>query len=158
MSFSRLSQEDYLSDRVDQQLEWLSSAAARNKSSYQTLRLIQIVLAVFVTVGGSYSTSTSWMPIALAISGALISLGASVESLNGYHDQWLRYRQTTERLRREKLFFLTGSGPYREIRDTTENEACFLLFVSRVEALLGEEVDQWSETAATEPSSSGSSD
>lgn len=146
---SRLGPNEYLSERVDGQIEWMSKRANGNKGSYKALRLLQISLGILVSAGGSSLASWDYGPQLLAGVGGLISLAAAWETVNDYQNNWIRYRRTKEDLERERLLYRTASGPYRRgSADCDEEEASFTLFVSRVEALLSQEVDQWGVNAA----------
>lgn len=141
----------YLEARVDRQLQWLSAQAERNKRWFLSLRLLQIVLAGYVTLAASLAQRTSWLPFSITLAGVLITALSSWESINGYQGLWIRYRQTSEKLEREKTFYLTFSPPYRQASFAHEDEAAFATFVARVEAILGAEVEQWSQSAAQPP-------
>jgi hypothetical protein len=155
MTTSRLSPEDYLNERVQTQLDWMANQARRNKRNYKAQRLLQITLGILVSAGGTYASSWQWMPLALTITGAFISLTTAWETVNDYQNNWVRYRRTKEELERERLLYRTASGPYlSSSAPTDEGDAAFTLFVSRVEALLSEEVDQWS-TVSAKPTATG---
>lgn len=141
----------YLADRVDDQLSWLSRQSGHNKRWFVSLRLLQIVLAGYVTLAASLPHPYPWLPFSLTLAGVLITALASWESINGYQGLWVRYRHTHEKLEREKNFYLTACPPYRQVPFANDDEAAFATFVSRVEAILGEEVDQWSEATAMPP-------
>ncbi|MCX5931721.1 MAG: DUF4231 domain-containing protein, partial [Cyanobacteria bacterium] len=111
MTISRLGPEEYLNERVDEQIEWMSQKAKGNKGSYRTLRLLQISLGILVSAGGSYATSLDFGPQILSCLGALISLTAAWETVNDYQNNWIRYRRTKEDLERERLLYRTASGP-----------------------------------------------
>lgn len=148
MGISLLGPEEYLDERVDEQIKWMSQKAKSNKGSYQILRLLQISLGILVSAAGAYATSWDIGPPLLTCVGALISLASAWETVNDYQNNWIRYRHTKEDLERERLLYRTASGPYRRsTAEGDEEEASFTLFVSRVEALLGQEVDQWSTSA-----------
>lgn len=150
--------EAYLKDRVDGQLGWLSKQAARNKRWFLVLRLFQIILAGYVTVMASQSSLYPWVPFSLTLAGTLITAMASWEGINGYQGLWVRYRQASEKLEREKNFYLTDSPPYRQAPFATDQDAAFATFVTRVESILGEELDQWSQAAAHTPKGSNEND
>ncbi len=73
-----------------------------------------------------------WLKIAVGVGGVLIAAGESILSLQKYQENWMEYRKSAETLKREKLLYLTKSGPYREgaklqllverIENFTENE------------------------------------
>lgn len=147
----------YVEERVDDQLEWLSKQAMRNKRWFLALRMLQIVLAGYVTLAASIRQPYPWLPFSLTLAGVLITALASWESINGYQGLWVRYRQAHGKLEREKNFFLTATPPYRQPPFANEDEAAFATFVARVEAILSEEMEQWSQTAAQSPKAGAAS-
>lgn len=155
MAISKLSPEEYLKTRVQDQIEWLSGRARDNKSSYLRLRLLQISLGILVSAGGAYAGNLEYGAQVLTILGALISLAAAWETVNDYQNNWVRYRRIKEDLMRETLMYQTNSGPYRRNTASNEEEVSFTLFVSRVEGLLGDEVKEWSQAAASKPPGGG---
>ncbi|MGC1815855.1 MAG: DUF4231 domain-containing protein, partial [Solirubrobacterales bacterium] len=46
-----------------------------------------------------------------ALGGAILVL-EGLQQLGQYHDTWINYRGTCERLKREESLFLAGAGPY----------------------------------------------
>lgn len=141
--------QEYLQERVEQQLSWYGKKSAGNKSRYQILRLMQISLGIFVSAGGLYADAIPHGTWLLSAFGVLISLSAAWETVFDHQNNWIRYRRIKEELKREKILYATASGPYRkEVAQVDAAEASFTLFVARVEGLLSQEVDQWSTSAA----------
>lgn len=156
MSIARLEPEDYLRERVDEQIQWMESKARQSKSSHRLLRLVQITLGILVTAAGPYTTVLDYGPQITTALGAIISLAAAWEAVNDYQNNWIRYRRTLEDLERERLLFQTASGPYRQnTAVSSEDEVAFSLFVTRVEALLGQELDSWSTSAVKSSAAHG---
>ena len=156
MSIARLEPGDYLRERVDEQIQWMADKARQNKSSHRILRLVQISLGVFVTAVGPYTTVLQYGPQITTALGAIISLAAAWEAVNDYQNNWIRYRRTLEDLERERLLYQTASGPYRQSTAvSSEEDVAFSLFVTRVEALLGQELDSWSTSASKSAAANG---
>lgn len=156
MAIARIEPEDYLRERVDGQIQWMADKARHNKSNYRLLRLTQICLGILVTAAGPYTTRLEYGPQITTALGAIISLAAAWEAVNDYQNNWIRYRRTLEDLERERLLYQTASGPYRPAAAaSSEQEAAFALFVTRVEALLGQELDSWSTSAVKSAGANG---
>jgi hypothetical protein len=60
-----------------------------------------------------------------------------VLALNRHQENWLRYRNLAEALKREKFLYLTAAPPYGD------QAKAFHRFVSRAEALMGQESAVW---------------
>jgi hypothetical protein len=158
MTIPPMGPQEYLQERVDQQLAWYGTKSAGNKSRYQILRLMQISLGILVSAGGVYAEAIPHGAWLLSGFGVLISLSAAWETVFDHQNNWIRYRRIKEELKREKILYVTASGPYRkEATQIDAAEAAFTLFVARVEGLLGEEVEQWSSTASQLPATAGTS-
>ncbi len=156
MAVTRLEPEDYLRQRVDEQIQWMSDKARQSKSGHRVLRLIQITLGILVTAVGPYTNVLDYGPQITTALGAIIGLAAAWEAVNDYQNNWIRYRRTLEDLERERLLYQTASGPYRQSAvASSEAEASFALFVTRVEALLGQELDSWSTSVAKSAAGNG---
>ncbi|MEB3335089.1 MAG: DUF4231 domain-containing protein [Cyanobacteriota bacterium] len=156
MEISRLGPEDYLNERVDDQIRWLSEKASSSKANYRATRFLQTALGIFITAGGAYANRMDLGPQIITTLGVLVSLAAAWESVNDYQNNWIRYRRALEDLKREKLLYQTTSGPYRlDGSEMNVQEKSFTLFVSRVEALLAQEEDAWS-VAATRAATANS--
>jgi hypothetical protein len=135
----------YLSDRVDQQLEWLGDSSRRSKRSYMRYRISSILLGALITILAPYAGSrhpwSSWIPLLLQLSGAGVAVSGSLLALNQHQENWLRYRQLKENLEREKLLYLTESQDEYAVGGTK----AFHQFVRRAEAIMSEERTNWTQ-------------
>lgn len=136
--------DTYLTDRIDQQLRWLSNSSKKNKQAYMRYRISGILLGALITVlapyAGTQSAISRWVPPILQIAGAGVAIVGSLLALNQHQENWLRYRLLKEALEREKLLYLTGS---QETYASGGADA-FHEFVRRAEAIMAEERTAWS--------------
>lgn len=138
---------DYLQERIDDQIKWLSSASGKNQQWFKKLRAAEIVMGCAIAYLVSHAgllpiqVLTGAMGVAVAAIGGLLSLYR-------FQEKWVRYRVTAENLRRDKFFFLTGTAPY----DADEK---FQILVTRVEAILAVENVQWAESTAVKKKAGG---
>ena len=133
-----MNQEQYIAERVDDQMEWLSKKAAFNQKKYKQLRVLQLSCTASIpflvaTLSDGHGVG-KWV---VGILGVILTISEGVEVLYKYKDLWLQYRSAAEALKREKLLFLTSSGRYG---DATE---AFTVFVAKVESILANENTQW---------------
>ncbi len=146
-TWASLSAEDYLRERVDDQLDWYSKKSASNKRWYFRLQLFTLVAAASIPVI-SLSSSDNAVRILVAVIGALTAVAAGVLTLYQFKDQWVDYRSTAETLKYEKYLFMTGASPYTDAK-------AFSLFTNRVESIIIQENKGWREKKfSTEPDSS----
>ena len=62
MSTTPMGPQEYLQERVEQQLAWYGKKSAGNKSRYQLLRLLQISLGIRVVRVGSMPRGSPTAP------------------------------------------------------------------------------------------------
>lgn len=135
-----MSPEDYLKERVDNQINWYDNKSKSNQRWFKFLRIIEIVSAAIIPFLAGYSDSILFGNIIIGFLGVGIAICAGISVLNKHQENWLMYRTTCETLRHEKYLFVTGSKPY-------SGEGAFEQFVSRVESLISKENSQWSRAA-----------
>lgn len=130
-------EEDYLKNRVEDQIKWYDSKSKHNKNCYNWLRGIEIVLAASIPVlTGVITIDFLWIKDTVAIVGSVIVIIASVISLLKLQENWIAYRIKCESLRHEKFLFLLKTKPY-------DIESAFSLFVQRVESLISSKNSKW---------------
>ena len=131
--------QDYIKNRLEQQIDWYNDKSKLNKRYYKTAKLIVIIVSVSIPfLAGFINDDRTWLKIVVAIGGLLIAFLEGISNLNKYHDNWVNYRQSAEYLEREKLLFLTKSGPYRENNSLQD-------LVERVEHFTNQENQNWTQ-------------
>lgn len=87
------------------------------KSARRRYHLSEIALLLFsasVPVAAALA-SARWVPTAL---GAVVVVLAGVRPIYSWHEDWLRFTDACEQLKRERLAYLNGASPYeRDDRD-----------------------------------------
>lgn len=135
-----MTEEEYIKDRLEDQLKWYGQKSQHNQKRYNRLRLVEIVSAAlipFLAGGGKY------IPHPMVITGVLgvvIAVCAGAASLYKFHENWIQYRTTAEQLKHEKFLYLTDTAPY-------DRDDKFSLLVERVESLISKENSMWAQTA-----------
>lgn len=135
-----MTEEEYISQRLDDQIDWYSKKSSTCQTRYKALRVIEFVAAAlipFLSGMGDKIPCGQWVIGAL---GVTIALAAAAGSLFKYHENWIQYRVTSEQLKHEKFLFATRSDPY-------EDETRFGLLVQRVEALISKEAATWAQVS-----------
>jgi hypothetical protein len=104
---------------------------------YQSVKVAQLVMAALVPILTAVETvrvDESWIIAAL---GAAVVVLEGFQQLKGYHDNWLRFAQTAEALKREKYLHLVQAGPYAHARNG------YRLLEERVERVVSGETGTW---------------
>ncbi len=144
-----MNQEQYMTEWVDDQIDWYDKKSNSNQSWYKNIRTIVIIVSVLIPLfAGFLNENTLWMKFAIGAAGALVAILESILTLRKYKDNWIHYRSVNESLRREKRFFLTQSGRYENAKTP------FKLFVKTIETITSEENVKWIENAKEDDDSS----
>ncbi len=132
-----MTEQDYLSQRIDDQINWYSRKSTFNKNRYQLFKALVIILSSSIPVLAIMITENDQLlKMIVGIAGVLIVVIEGILSLYKYKDIWLEYRMTSEMLNREKLLYLTGAGPYK-------TKKSFQDFVEKAEAIMSSENKNW---------------
>ncbi|MXV84145.1 DUF4231 domain-containing protein [Candidatus Poribacteria bacterium] len=130
--------EEYLKDRVEQQINWYDCKSTLNKRYFYLLQIIVLVMSAAVPVVSILSIvfESIWIRLAIGILGALATIATGIISICQFRKNWIEYRTTAESLKCEKYMFRTKTGFYAK-------SGTFPVFVERIEALISKEHKNW---------------
>ncbi len=141
----QMSAEQYLAERLDDQIAWYDKKSQWNQNWFKRLRLAEIVAAATIPfLSGMSTTDGRLQLVVVGLLGMLVAVAAAAISLFKFQENWIQYRTTAEQLRHERFLFLTCVAPYH----TTES---FALLVERVENLISRENSLWAQSAQQKP-------
>ncbi|MFT7603395.1 MAG: hypothetical protein ACI8VT_000962 [Saprospiraceae bacterium] len=133
-----MDQKTYLTDRVDDQINWYTTKSKFNQNRYKLLKTVIILVSVTIPfLAGLIKGEGDILKIAVGVGGILIAGFEGILSLYKYQDLWLQYRLTAEMLEREKILFVTEAGPYEN------NPVAFKQFVTQAESIMSAENKSW---------------
>jgi len=134
-----MNEEEYVAQRVDDQIAWYDEKSHTSQRSYKWLRVVEIIAAAAIPfLSGYISAATPPIQIVVGFLGFLVAVIAGLIGLCQFQEKWINYRTTCESLRHEKYLFLTKTDPY-------DIDVPFPLFVQRVESLISTENTRWSQ-------------
>ena len=136
-----MNQEEYLKERLDDQINWYSVKSVSNQTKHKYWQVIKIIAALLITTLSLFVNKYPVMVYVIGVMGAFIVFIESYIRIYDFKKLWVQYRMTSERLKREKLLFQTKSEPYN-IEDP------FQLLVQRGEAIMQNETQTWEELFA----------
>lgn len=134
----KLTPDEYINERVDDQIGWYDQRSQRAQRWFKRLRAIEIIAAGVIPLFAGFGGGSTWSTIVVGLLGALVAIIAALLSLNQFQEYWIEYRTTCESLKHEKYLFLTSAEPYND-------EDPFCLFVQRIESLISKENSAWSQ-------------
>jgi len=129
-----ITEEVYLKDRLENQLNWYEEKSSYYKTFYHRTRFIEILCASTIPfVAALEFPYANWVAGGL---GVIIAFAAGINTLYKSQENWIEFRTTTETLKHEKFLYLSQTGPYGEANR-------FHLLVPRVEGLISKENSNW---------------
>lgn len=140
---TRMSPEEYLNDRLDDQIKWYDEKSAWNQTWFKRLRTLEILFAVAIPFLISHITGDGGLLRLIAgAMGVAVALVAGLVTLYRFQENWVEYRTTAEILKHEKYLYLTQSAPY-------EGHDAFHLLVATIESVISKENTGWSQSFRT---------
>ncbi|MEO5998070.1 MAG: DUF4231 domain-containing protein [Chitinophagaceae bacterium] len=139
--------DKYKEERYIDQMKYYSAKAGKNQKKYRQFQWILIILSALtpvvaalngikgVTTDSTYSNSMTILVVAISSIVAILTTG--MKTFN-YQELWLTYRSTYEKLKPEIYYYEFNIADYGKPGIDKES-----LFVSRVEAILDTEHNQW---------------
>lgn len=134
-----MNEEDYLKNRIDDQINWYNAKAHTNKNYHYTSKALIIIISSIIPLIAGIEIDSRFKNIILGLLGTSIAVLTGLTALLKFQEKWSEYRMTTEAAIQEKILFQTLSGPYDKQPEP------FKLLVKRVENLLSKEHDHWSQ-------------
>jgi len=133
-----MNEEEYLKNRLDDQIDWYDRKSSQNQKSFKRLQFILIIAAASIPFISGYVDDLYYLQYLLGGIGVVIAAITGMLSLYKFQENWTAYRTTCESLRHEKYLYLTKTDPYR-------GKNAFNLLVQRVEMLISKENSSWGE-------------
>lgn len=134
-----MNQEEYVNERLQDQIEWYDRKSQWNQKSFKRLQVFQLVAAATIPfLSGYIEPGGFWVKFSVGFLGLSIAGAGAVAGLYKFQENWIEYRTTCEALRHEKYLFLTKTEPY-------DTEKPFELLVKRVESQISKENSNWSQ-------------
>lgn len=133
--------EEYISERLQNQIDWYDNKSIENQKMFKRLRKIEIIVAAFIPflsgITASIDSYSFIFLIIIGILGIIITAIAGLVSLQKYQENWIEYRTICETLKKEKFSFQAGINQY-------QSDNSFQILVQRVESIISKENTNWS--------------
>ncbi len=147
-NYSAMTQEEYFTNRLEEQIAWYDNAARKNKRAFQVFKVGEIIVAAVTPFLIAHSNVDGGpLHVIAAVMSILIAVLAAFLGAFKLQEKWLQFRSVSEQLKHEKFMFLTSSGVY-------ERNSSFHSFVKRVELILIRENDDWMKLVSAQDSKS----
>ena len=100
-----ISPEDYIEQRLDDQIGWYDRKSGTNQRWFKRLRFAEIVAATTIPFLSGFAGNSLPIKITIGVLGVVVAVIASLLGLLNLQEHWIEYRATAESLRREKFCF-----------------------------------------------------
>ena len=121
--------ETYLTERVDDQIEYFDSKAIKNQKAYKRLKVAAIACNVLTTLTIALALTLTphlkFLSIAALILSTIVLATYQIEEFCNFGVKWEKFRLVAERIKSEKYLFLSSVGTYSSV-DTDEKERVFI--------------------------------
>jgi len=134
-----MTEEDYIKERLEDQIKWYSKKSKSNQNRFKISRIIECVSAAIIPFLAGFP-DFPFYSFFIGGLGVIIAVTSSISSLFKFQEHWIEYRTTCETLKHDKYLYETKCAPY-------DNEDAFHHLVKRVESLISKENTQWSRFA-----------
>ena len=92
--------EEYIEQRLDDQIDWYDRKSVEHQRWFKHLRLIEIIAAALIPVLSAQAwNGPRFWAIVTGVLGALIAVVAAVLGLYQFEQIWIEYRTTCESLK-----------------------------------------------------------
>ena len=107
-----MNEEEYLKQRLDDQINWYGDKSKTNKNWFKSLHSIEIICAAIIPFVAGFSDKIPYSEVLIGFLGIVIAACAGLTALNKFQENWIVYRTTAETLKHEKYLYMTKSKPY----------------------------------------------
>jgi hypothetical protein len=138
-----MDEKQYLSERLENQIDWYNQKSQYNQKWFKRLRLTEIICAALIPF---LSASGEKIPYGTLLTGGLgivIAISAAAGALYKFHENWIQFRSYAEQLEHEKFLYLTNTEPFN-----VNNKLPVL--VQRVEGILSKENSSWAQSTKSQ--------
>lgn len=138
--------EQYISERLDNEVKWYSKKASDNRIRFHASQIIIIVAGALIPIVNLFETPSTIGIISSILAGVVIISGG-ISQLQKSQENWVLFRSTAEMLKKEKQLYLNSVGFYANI----PNEDKHKLLVERVESIISSENTKFFVTHSEKP-------
>jgi len=127
-----MTDKNYVKNRLDDQIDWYSKNATKNKSRFHGFQIAVIIIGAIIPLVNLVDFAPTEIRIISSILGVIIVGVSGILQLKKYHENWISYRSTEEALKKEKYTYENNAGEYSGL----DEEKKLKLLVENVESTI----------------------
>lgn len=132
-----VSEEQYVTDRVDPQIQFFTKKSQQHRRRYKSLKIIEIVSGFLIAVCCTIPMESQFYRILSVFLSSLGLLCQGIISLYHAKEHWIAYQKTAQLLEREKFLY------YARINQYSDRKTALQQFIVNCEQLISDEIDNW---------------
>lgn len=122
--------ESYMTDRVDNQVEYFDQHARRNQRIYSFLRMTTITCNVLTALAIALTLAAParykiYMGLGALVLSMIVLATHQIQEFYKFGAKWEKFRTVSEQIKSEKFLFLNDAGTYRA-GDTDSKKRAFI--------------------------------
>ncbi len=126
---------DYIKERLEKQMDYYHNKSVRLRREYYILSSIMIVFNAIIPVLSIGLDTSGFLKYIIATMSAAASILSSLQLLRKTKETWINYRDTYEKLKKEKVLFLSSADRYKD--------ASMDAFIINCESIMESERNSW---------------
>ncbi|NRT90900.1 DUF4231 domain-containing protein [Clostridium beijerinckii] len=135
---SAIDRSSYIEKRLTEQIQWYDNKSKKAQKGFKFFTICTLIFNSLIPIIVIFSDTLSFeVKIVTTSLSSIICIFSSLIQLNKYQENWLKYRTICENLIREKIFFETKCGDYKNCTDPEE------LLIITCENLMSNERKDW---------------
>ena len=131
--------EDYIVNRVNDQINWYDKKSMLSQKKYKFFTFISIFCSALTPVAANLLIADYAYRLIVSMLGVIVTLSQAIINMSKYNEQWIEYRTVCETLKQEKYMFIVSAGVYRDYSDYET----FIYFTERIESIISQENVNW---------------
>ena len=125
--------------RLESQKKYFSKSSRENKNKYTFFSITKLSISLSITILSLIFGEHSIESIIISILASVITFIDGILLLKKYHENWINYRVTNEKLKKEECYYYTNSEKYFGLKE----ESKFNLFVQCIENIIQNSNQVW---------------
>lgn len=122
--------ESYMTDRVDNQVEYFDQHARRNQRIYSFLRMATITCNVLTALAIALTLAAParyriYVGLGALVLSMIVLATHQIQEFYKFGAKWEKFRTVAEQIKSEKFLFLNDAGTYRA-GDTDSKKRAFI--------------------------------
>ena len=115
-----MNKKEYMEKRLESQKKYFSKSSRENKNKYTFFSITKLSISLSITILSLIFGEHSIESIIISILASVITFIDGILLLKKYHENWINYRVTNEKLKKEECYYYTNSEKYFGLKEESK--------------------------------------